>query len=341
MYGARAQSYAEIEAGAMGEVLDGAARQLGFTTHIQPLDTGGSFAGMVPIAMSALQSDSASPSATRDAPGPVRTRTYRLEGARVRVATYVDGEAIGDEDAEIAPDECKAFDENDRHVLIELGVTTGTDARWPKRQHTAERLALGGACQRLMTDAVDREVGLCILGYAPASFAGDEDGIVRSYLIGGALDPRQQQIDQGDAHAERELASTILREYVQSELQRTRASITVDGMSGATSGYRDSAAEGGDQSIEPPVDLIDEAVRDIWQDVLRISCISGRANFFRLGGTSIDALTILQRVYDRYFIELKLQDVLAEPTAGAMARILRENTRWSATIHEVHALIDS
>ncbi|MDP9649633.1 nonribosomal peptide synthetase protein BlmIV [Paraburkholderia caledonica] len=330
LYGERARAFAQFEAGGMIEVLGAASRPLGYTVRTRVFDGCPRFAGHAPIAALGLERNTlAGP--WRDAQYRVRARLYRREGAWKCVGTWSGGRwtagdatAIGD-----------AFALADRHVLFELAIEPAENM--PIDESDA-RLAIGAFAQRLMNAAPGQNMGLCILGYTPPAFAGQEQAAVRCFVAGGPLDQRQVDVEQGDVRGERALARTVLGEYAHAELAYARARLVIDG---ADTGLADEGddAPASSEVEDTPVDLIDAAVRDIWQDVLRVPRVSGRANFFRLGGTSIDALSILRRLHDRYFIELRLQDVLADPTVDAMADRLRANARWSATIHEVHALL--
>ncbi|WP_059954613.1 non-ribosomal peptide synthetase [Burkholderia ubonensis] len=339
LYGERAQAFAELEAGAMSAVLDAAARQRGLAVRSRTLDARAVVTGVTPIAAFELGDDRVAQEPSGEWRHVVRARVHRRDGARLRIATYVPGMPMDDEDAHGGCDAFDGFKHGDRHLLFELSVESDANAHRLDGQR-GKRLAIGAFCQRLMAAAPDRDIGLCMLGFTPKAFARDMEADTRCYLVGGPLEPRQQRIAQGDTRAERDLASVLLREHAHGELERAQASLAIEGGVRTEFDGPDEGGALGDSPADAPVDLIDAAVRDIWRDVLQVPYVSGRANFFRLGGTSIDALAILRRLHDRYFIELRLRDVLAEPTVHAMARLLRENTRWSETIREVHALLE-
>ncbi|HEY0640976.1 MAG TPA: amino acid adenylation domain-containing protein [Pseudonocardiaceae bacterium] len=73
---------------------------------------------------------------------------------------------------------------------------------------------------------------------------------------------------------------------------------------------------------EPPFGDCEEILAEVWIDVLGLSRVDRRDNFFALGGHSLQATRMLARVRDQFEIELPVRAVFEAPTlAGLAARI--------------------
>ncbi len=77
---------------------------------------------------------------------------------------------------------------------------------------------------------------------------------------------------------------------------------------------------------EGPGDALEREIYDIWRAVLAVAGCAREANFFSLGGDSIKAIQLVARLRQRRF-QLKLTDVFAQPSWGALARLLAERPR--------------
>ncbi|MFF1295131.1 MULTISPECIES: MupA/Atu3671 family FMN-dependent luciferase-like monooxygenase [unclassified Streptomyces] len=73
---------------------------------------------------------------------------------------------------------------------------------------------------------------------------------------------------------------------------------------------------------EAPAPRETEALRTLWSSVLGTDDVSDVADFFDLGGSSIAAIRLHNRVRDALGIEFSLADFFAEPTLGALIRSL-------------------
>ena len=74
---------------------------------------------------------------------------------------------------------------------------------------------------------------------------------------------------------------------------------------------------------EPPRDSIEEGIEEIWRDVLRVGRVGMHDNFFDLGGHSILAIHVLNRVRTRFERELSMTDVFNFPTIRGLADHMR------------------
>ncbi|WP_405882191.1 LLM class flavin-dependent oxidoreductase [Streptomyces sp. NBC_01136] len=60
------------------------------------------------------------------------------------------------------------------------------------------------------------------------------------------------------------------------------------------------------------------ALHDVWQEVLGVDALPYDANFFELGGNSIAAIKLVNRVRDAFGVEYPLAEFFADATLGAM-----------------------
>jgi amino acid adenylation domain-containing protein/non-ribosomal peptide synthase protein (TIGR01720 family) len=73
--------------------------------------------------------------------------------------------------------------------------------------------------------------------------------------------------------------------------------------------------------IVPPRSRVEEAMVEVWQEILDLSPIGVTDNFFLKGGDSIKALQVVARLYPRG-IDLQLQQLLKFPTIEALAEMV-------------------
>jgi acyl carrier protein len=81
-----------------------------------------------------------------------------------------------------------------------------------------------------------------------------------------------------------------------------------------------SAAVG--QSFSHP--HLERQLRGIWEKVLAVASIKNTDSFFELGGDSIDAIRVLNRIETTFGKRLHLAQIFHSPTIGQLARILNE-----------------
>lgn len=141
---------------------------------------------------------------------------------------------------------------------------------------------------------------------------------------------RAEQVDGGTESAPLELALMAIRTRTGLRLRiRYDADLfdatTVQGyledldrvLRAMTSG---SAQLVGD--IRPATDSVRETLRSVWQTVLGVDEVPDNANFFDLGGSSISAIRLGNRVRDALNVEFSLADFFADATLAAMVRDL-------------------
>lgn len=72
-----------------------------------------------------------------------------------------------------------------------------------------------------------------------------------------------------------------------------------------------------------PRDTIEQAVADIWQDLLGIKDISVNDNFFSLGGHSLLASMAVSRMQEHFSVTIPLAEIFVEPTIANAAMLIR------------------
>ncbi|HEX8432707.1 MAG TPA: AMP-binding protein, partial [Longimicrobium sp.] len=83
----------------------------------------------------------------------------------------------------------------------------------------------------------------------------------------------------------------------------------------------DAEVVAGAEYVAPRTPL-EEAVAEIWAEVLGVERVGMDDNFFELGGHSLLGVRLLARIRERFGHELPLLELFRSPTAGELARIL-------------------
>ena len=90
---------------------------------------------------------------------------------------------------------------------------------------------------------------------------------------------------------------------------------------------------------------MEEAIANIWQEILGVEPIGVNDSFFDLGGHSLLAIQALSRLKETFQVELSMGSLLYEaPTIAGIAEIIEQNQDESedlAAISEVLAEIQS
>jgi acyl carrier protein len=71
-----------------------------------------------------------------------------------------------------------------------------------------------------------------------------------------------------------------------------------------------------------PSSPAEEALAEIWTDLLRLDRVGVSDDFFDLGGHSLLAVKMLARLHDAFGVELYLTTVFERPTLGALAEVV-------------------
>jgi amino acid adenylation domain-containing protein len=80
---------------------------------------------------------------------------------------------------------------------------------------------------------------------------------------------------------------------------------------------------------------LEQAMADIWAEVLHIESVGIEDNFFELGGHSLLATQLISRLRDAFQVEVPLHALFDQPTIAALASIVEE-----LLINEINSLTD-
>jgi aryl carrier-like protein len=81
---------------------------------------------------------------------------------------------------------------------------------------------------------------------------------------------------------------------------------------------------GGDAGVRPPRDSLERDLAAIWKEMLGVQQVSIDDDFFELGGQSLIAMRLFNRIRKEHGIELSLSVLFQAPTIAATAELLRE-----------------
>ncbi|WP_187434276.1 non-ribosomal peptide synthetase [Paenibacillus methanolicus] len=71
---------------------------------------------------------------------------------------------------------------------------------------------------------------------------------------------------------------------------------------------------------------------DIWRDILRVPNVAATDHFFEIGGHSLRAAALLQRIYEQTGAALTFRDVFDHPTLAEMADVIAKASRGGGTV---------
>jgi acyl carrier protein len=83
-----------------------------------------------------------------------------------------------------------------------------------------------------------------------------------------------------------------------------------------------------DESFAAPRNAVEEALAEIWAEVLRIEKVGIQDNFFELGGHSLLAVQIISRIREVFEVELPLRSLFEDLTVAGIAERI-EIFRWT------------
>ncbi|AFY74911.1 acyl-CoA synthetase (AMP-forming)/AMP-acid ligase II [Synechococcus sp. PCC 7502] len=95
-----------------------------------------------------------------------------------------------------------------------------------------------------------------------------------------------------------------------------------------------------DNSFMPPRNSLETEILEIWESVLQLSRISINDNFIELGGSSIQAMQIVSRVLEKFYINLSPNLLLESATVAAMAdKIIQYQIQLTSEI-DIEKMLD-
>lgn len=83
------------------------------------------------------------------------------------------------------------------------------------------------------------------------------------------------------------------------------------------------ATERPPQACVAPRDQVEQAVADIWREVLEVTQVGVEDNFFELGGDSLSATRVFARMNRAFATDLSLREILEHPTIAQLAPLIR------------------
>src|SRR5690606_31696456 len=78
------------------------------------------------------------------------------------------------------------------------------------------------------------------------------------------------------------------------------------------------------QERVPPSSLAEEAVAQVWSEVLEVTEFGVHDDFFESGGHSLLALRLIARLRDNLQIELPIRSIFQNPTIAGLATIVEQ-----------------
>ena len=81
-----------------------------------------------------------------------------------------------------------------------------------------------------------------------------------------------------------------------------------------------------------PRTAVEEAVAQVWAEVLGLERVSAHDNFFELGGHSLLATQVVARLRKMFGIELRLRDLFERPTIVGLAEVTELARRSDAEV---------
>ena len=76
----------------------------------------------------------------------------------------------------------------------------------------------------------------------------------------------------------------------------------------------------------------EQALAEIWQELLGAAQVGAQDNFFDLGGHSLRAMTLVSRIHQQFEVEVSLRDVFGHPTLEGLAAVIgaQEKSAYAA-----------
>jgi acyl carrier protein len=78
----------------------------------------------------------------------------------------------------------------------------------------------------------------------------------------------------------------------------------------------------------------------IWQNLLQVSEIGARDNFFSLGGNSLIAVSLMGTIRSTFNVDLPLMSLFQFPTVGGMARQIEQAQAMQASPDDLEDAIE-
>ena len=94
------------------------------------------------------------------------------------------------------------------------------------------------------------------------------------------------------------------------------------------------------EAFVQPQTSTQEALAEIWSEVLNVEPVGINDNFFELGGQSISAAQVISRILNTFQVSLSLQAMFESPTIASLADLIARNQSQLADDDELAQLLD-
>jgi acyl carrier protein len=89
-----------------------------------------------------------------------------------------------------------------------------------------------------------------------------------------------------------------------------------------------------------PRNKIEKKLVELWQEILEKEKIGIQENFFQLGGHSLLAITLINKIYQEFDLEISLGDFIDHQTIGKLAEYIRNIEKQEEKIEEILSEIE-
>lgn len=94
-----------------------------------------------------------------------------------------------------------------------------------------------------------------------------------------------------------------------------------------------------DTKIEDVKQNLEEDLTSIWQEYLSIKNIKNNDNFFNLGGDSLTAMILIEKMNQRYGTKLNENSLIEYPTISQLADVIKKNIAYHTILPTAHDII--
>ncbi len=144
-------------------------------------------------------------------------------------------------------------------------------------------------------------------------------------------------------------ATRALREHLAEHLPDymiPAAFVSLDSLPLLASGKVDRAALPAPDAVSStsagtaPRTATEQAVADMFADLLQANQVGAADNFFELGGNSLQAALVLSRILDTWGVTLAMRDFYADPAVESVARTIEDAVLTGAAADDLASLLD-